>query len=188
MFIILAHELYANKHKNQATYRKTQSFTYNKTREETLKIEYKQLKLVSDNFKSGVERENKTKNSNKITLKELKESKKIIDEDAHIKYNVYINAKIHRIIDINNTDEDTQNVRFFTNNVGQEIATTWKMSHGTIHVNDKSNIQDKVKEYIEVTLDHQYIYKVSIEEIHVNKEIYQPKQYRYIGGVKKTFT
>ncbi len=50
MFIILAHELYANKHKNQATYRKTQSFTYNKTREETLNIEYKQLKLVSDNL------------------------------------------------------------------------------------------------------------------------------------------
>jgi hypothetical protein len=58
------------------------------------------------------------------------------------------------------------------------------MSHGTIQVNGKSNIQNKVKEYIEVTLDHQYIYKLSIKEMHVNKELYQQKQYRCIGGVK----
>ena len=32
-------------------------------------------------------------------------------------------------------------------------------------------------------ITQQYTYKVKILDVHVNKEIYQPKQYRYLGGI-----
>ena len=37
-----------------------------------------------------------------------------------------------------------------------------------------------------MTLDNPYTHKIKILDVHVNKEIYQPKQYRYLGGIKIT--
>jgi hypothetical protein len=37
-----------------------------------------------------------------------------------------------------------------------------------------------------VVLKEPYTHKIKILDVHVNKEIYQPKQYRYLGGVIRT--
>ena len=34
-------------------------------------------------------------------------------------------------------------------------------------------------------ITQKYTYKVKILDVHVNKEIYQPKQYRYLGAVRR---
>ncbi len=37
-----------------------------------------------------------------------------------------------------------------------------------------------------MALSNPYTHKIKILDVHVNKEIYQPKQYRYLGGIKRT--
>ena len=37
-----------------------------------------------------------------------------------------------------------------------------------------------------MTLSNPYTHKIKILDVHVNKEIYQPKQYRYLGGIHRT--
>ena len=41
-------------------------------------------------------------------------------------------------------------------------------------------------DFIESALNNPYTYKIKVLDVHVNKEIYQPKQYRYLGGVIRT--
>ena len=40
-----------------------------------------------------------------------------------------------------------------------------------------------IKEFVDFTFKQPYTYKIKILDVHVNKEIYQPKQYRYLGGI-----
>ena len=44
-------------------------------------------------------------------------------------------------------------------------------------------IIDKIKDFLEIALSNPYTHKIKILDVHVNREIYQPKQYRYLGGV-----
>jgi hypothetical protein len=48
----------------------------------------------------------------------------------------------------------------------------------------KTTIIDEIKEFIDVSMSASYTYKIKTLYLHANKEIYQPKQYRYLG-VKK---
>jgi hypothetical protein len=41
--------------------------------------------------------------------------------------------------------------------------------------------------YIMYVIGNTYTHKMKILDVHINKEIYQPKQYRYLGGVKKGY-
>ncbi len=42
-----------------------------------------------------------------------------------------------------------------------------------------------MKYLIETVIGNAYTHKMKILDAHVNKEGYQPKQYRYLGGIKK---
>ena len=44
----------------------------------------------------------------------------------------------------------------------------------------------KIKEFIDIILRQPYTHKIKILDVHVNREIYQPKQYRYLGGINRT--
>ena len=65
------------------------------------------------------------------------------------------------------------------------IHTEWKINNSTLQTYGKNNIIDKIKEFIEMTLSNPYTHKIKILDVHVNKEIYQPKQYRYLGGIRR---
>ncbi len=42
-----------------------------------------------------------------------------------------------------------------------------------------------MNDFIESTLYYSYTYKIKVLDVHVNEEICQPKQYRYLGGVTR---
>jgi hypothetical protein len=58
--------------------------------------------------------------------------------------------------------------------------------NSTLQTYGKNNIIDKIKEFIDIILRQPYTHKIKILDVHVNREIYQPKQYRYLGGIKRT--
>jgi hypothetical protein len=60
----------------------------------------------------------------------------------------------------------------------------WELKNSTIQAYGKTNIIDEIKSFIDVTMSASYTYKIKILDVHVNKEIYQPKQYRYLGAKK----
>ena len=70
----------------------------------------------------------------------------------------------------------------FISDSGSDIHTEWKKINSTLQTYGKNNIIDKIKEFIDVVLKEPYTHKIKILDVHVNKEIYQPKQYRYLGG------
>ena len=43
----------------------------------------------------------------------------------------------------------------------------------------------KFKKFLEIALSNPYTHKIKMLDVHVNKEIYQPKQYRYLGGITR---
>jgi hypothetical protein len=67
-----------------------------------------------------------------------------------------------------------------------EIHTEWEIINSTFQTYGKNNIIDKIKEFLEITLSHPYTHKIKILNVHVNGKIYQPKQYRYLRGIKRT--
>jgi hypothetical protein len=66
--------------------------------------------------------------------------------------------------------------------LGSDIHTEWVIKNSTLQTYGKNNIIDKIKDFIDVVLKETYTHKIKILDVHVNKEIYQPKQYRYLGG------
>ena len=70
--------------------------------------------------------------------------------------------------------------------MGSDIHTEWVIKNSTLQTYGKNNIIDKIKEFIDVALKEPYTHKIKILDVHVNKEIYQPKQYRYLGGMTRT--
>ena len=91
--IILGHELFATKKINEALYRKLQLITYSRTTEQKLKDSYKTLKDIENNIKQSEASQGKDKPKKK-TLKDFKETKKTVDEDANILYNIYLKYKV----------------------------------------------------------------------------------------------
>ena len=73
----------------------------------------------------------------------------------------------------------------FIGDTGDEIHTEWKINNSTLQTYGKNNIIDKIKDFIELALSNPYTHKIKMLDVHVNKEIYQPKQYRYLGGLKR---
>ena len=69
------------------------------------------------------------------------------------------------------------------NNLGEDVHTLWFIKQCTLQSYGKNNIINEIKEFIDFTFKQPYTYKVKILDVHVNKEIYQPKQYRYLGGI-----
>ena len=56
------------------------------------------------------------------------------------------------------------------------------IEHSTLQSYGKKSIIDTIQQFIELIIKNTYTYKIKILDVHVNKEIYQPKQYRYLGG------
>ena len=171
--IILGHELKVNKKINDSLYRKIQLLTYSRTTEQKLKDSYKTLKDIENKINNKTDTAEKTK---KITIKDFKENKKTVDDDRNVLYNIYIKYKVWFII---NSPSEKDNYKLFIGNVGDEIHTEWKINNNTLQTYGKNNIIDKIKDFIEIALSNPYTYKIKVLDVHVNKEIYQPKQYRY---------
>ena len=70
--------------------------------------------------------------------------------------------------------------------MGDDIHTEWVIKNSTLQTYGKNDIIDKIKEFIDVVLKEPYTHKIKILDVHVNREIYQPKQYRYLGGIHRT--
>ena len=177
--IILGHELKVNKKINDSLYRKIQLLTYSRTTEQKLKDSYKTLKDIDNKINNKTDSTEKTK---KITVKDFKENKKTVDDDKNVLYNIYIKYKVWFIID--GPSED--NYKLFIGDGDTEIHTEWKINYNTLQAYGKNNIIDKIKYFIDIALSNPYTHKIKMLDVHVNKEIYQPKQYRYLGGIKRT--
>ena len=176
--IILGHELKVTKKINDALYRKIQLLTYSRTTEQKLKDSYKTLKDIDNKLKSP----DTPKTTKKITAKDFKENKKTVDSDQNILYNIYVNFKGWYVID---KPTSHVNYKLFISDEDEEIHTEWKINQYTLQTYGKSSIIEKIKGFIEHALDNPYTHKIKILEVHVNREIYQPKQYRYLGGIQR---
>ena len=116
-------------------------------------------------------------------MKYFKEIKKIIDDDKNILYNVYLKYKEWFIISGEDT-RPTERDEIISIIPGTYILVRWELKNSTIQAYGKTNIIDEIKSFIDVTMSASYTYKIKILDVHVNKEIYQPKQYRYLGAKK----
>jgi hypothetical protein len=182
--IILGHELFATKRINESLYRKLQLITYSRTTEQKLKDSYKTLKDIDNSIKQSdaSQGEDKPKKPKKKTLKDFKENKKTIDDDVNILYNIYVKFKGWYIINNNTYDK---NYQAFESDLGNIIHTEWSINQCTLQAYGKNNIIEEIRQFIETSLSMPYTHKIEILDVHVNKEIYQPKQYRYLGGIKR---
>ena len=177
--IILGHELKVNKKINDSLYRKIQLLTYSRTTEQKLKDSYKTLKDIENKINNKTDTTEKTK---KITVKDFKENKKTVDNDMNILYSVYVKYKVWFIID---KPSEKNNYELFISDLDIDIHTEWEIKNNTLQTYGKNNIIDKIKDFIEIALSNPYTHKIKILDVHVNKEIYQPKQYRYLGGITR---
>ena len=176
--IILAHELFQTKKINEALYWKIRMLTYARTREEKLKTSYKALKNIDNEMKTS---DSKPK---KKTIKDFNTNQKNNDMDKNILYNVYVKFKVWNIV----TGKEEKQSKFndtFVMGDGTVIVAKWSIANITLSVYGKNNIIDEIKEFIDVSMSEGYVHKIKILDVHVNKEIYQPKQYRYLGAVHK---
>ena len=182
--IILGHELFATKKINESLYRKIQLITYSRTTEQKLKDSYKTLKYIDNSIKQSEasQGEDKPKKPKKKTLKDFKENKKIIDDDRNTLYNIYAKFKGWYII---NSETNNKNYQLFISDLGAEIHTEWTINQCTLQAYGKNNIIEEIRSFIESSLQNSYTHKIEILDVHVNKEIYQPKQYRYLGGIAR---
>mgnify|MGYP000932115616 CR=1 FL=1 len=73
----------------------------------------------------------------------------------------------------------------FKSDLGADIHTEWKINQCTLQAYGENNIIEEIRQFIETSLNNPYTHKIEILDVHVNKEIYQPKQYRYLGGIKR---
>ena len=73
----------------------------------------------------------------------------------------------------------------FISDLGDEIHTEWKINQCTLQTYGENNIIEEIRSFIETSLSTPYTHKIEILDVHVNKEIYQPKQYRYLGGLQR---
>ena len=137
------------------------------------------MKDIENNINNKTDPTEKTK---KITVKDFKENKKTVDDDRNVLYNVYIKYKAWYITD---RPSDNDNYKLFIGDTGDEIHTEWKINNSTLQTYGKNNIIDKIKDFIELALSNPYTHKIKMLDVHVNKEIYQPKQYRYLGGITR---
>jgi hypothetical protein len=176
--IILGHELKVKKQINDSLYRKIQLITYSRTTEQKLKDSYKTLKSIEENI--GLT--DKTEKKKKITVKDFKENKKTVDDDRNILYNMYVKFKGWYII---NGKSDETNYKLFKSELGDDIHTLWLIKQITLQTHGKNNIIEEIRQYIETALSNPYTHKIEILDVHVNKEIYQPKQYRFLGGIRR---
>ena len=179
--IILGHDLKVNKKINDSLYRKIQLLTYSRTTEQKLKDSYKTLKDIENNINNKTDPTEKTK---KITVKDFKENKKTVDDDRNVLYNVYIKYKVWYIIS-DPSEAKEGKYELFIGDLGGEIHTEWRINNSTLQTYGKNNIIDKIKEFIDIILRQPYTHKIKILDVHVNREIYQPKQYRYLGGLNR---
>ena len=53
-----------------------------------------------------------------------------------------------------------------------------------MHIYGKNTIIEEMKYFIDTVIYNAYTHKIKILDVHVNKEVYQPKQYRYLGAVR----
>jgi hypothetical protein len=179
--IILAHELKVDKKINDTLYRKMQLLTYSRTTEQKLKDSYKTLKDI--NNKIDYQKNETNQKIKKITVKDFKANQKNVDDDKNILYNVYIKYKVWYII--SEPTEEKDNYAVFTDNEGIKTHTIWEIKHSTLHIYGKNTIIEEMKYFIDTVIGNAYTHKMKILDVHVNKEVYQPKQYRYLGAVKK---
>jgi hypothetical protein len=120
-------------------------------------------------------------------VKDLNKNKKNTQEDANVLYNIYVNYKVwnnFELIDESDERLKKKNYELFSND-NIEIHTLWFIKQATLQAYGKNNIIDEIKHFIEIILGNPYTHQIKILDVHVNKEIYQPKQYRYLGGLKR---
>jgi hypothetical protein len=179
--IILAHELKVDKKINDTLYRKMQLLTYSRTTEQKLKDSYKTLKDI--NNKIDYQKNETNQKIKKITVKDFEANKKNVDDDKNVLYNVYIKYKVW--FNISEPTEEKDNYEVFTDNEGIKKHTIWEIKNSTLHIYGKNTIIEEMKNFIDTVIYNAYTHKIKILDVHVNKEVYQPKQYRYLGAAKK---
>ncbi len=82
----------------------------------------------------------------------------------------------------NEEKKTIKNTGLITLSDGSVVMTQWKNNQVTLQAYGKYNILDEFKEFIDATMREIYVYKIEILDVHVNREIYQPRQYRYLGA------
>ena len=110
----------------------------------------------------------------KITVKDFKANQKNVDDDKNILYNVYIKYKVWFYI--SEPTEEKDNYEIFTNNEAIKKYTVWEIKNSTLHIYGKNTIIEEMKYFIETVIGNTYTHKIKILDVHVNKEVYQPKQ------------
>jgi hypothetical protein len=101
-------------------------------------------------------------------------------------YNIYVQYKVWYIIE-HPSEAKAGKYELFIGDTDIEIHTEWEFINSTFQTYGKNNIIDRIKEFLEITLSHPYTHKIKILDVHVNREIYQPKQYRYLRGIKELY-
>ena len=178
--IILAHELFQTKKINEALYWKMRMLTFARTTEEKLKSSYKTLKTIDGEVKLAESTKTKTK---KKTLKDFKATKNDDDSDKNTLYNIYVKFKAWYIIDDKSKKSNYQ--LFKHEDWKTDVHTLWEIKQYTLQAYGKNKIIDEIHEFLEGALNNPYTHKIEIIDVHVNKEIYQPKQYRYLGALSR---
>ncbi len=121
------------------------------------------------------------KNIKKSQWKILKNIKTVYD-DRNILYNIFFKFQGWYII---NCESDETNYQLFKSDTGSDIHTLWLIKQFTLQAYGKNNIIEEIRQFIETSLNNLYTHKIEILDVHVNKEIYQPKQYRFLGGIRR---
>jgi hypothetical protein len=88
-------------------------------------------------------------------------------------YNIYVKFQGWYII---NSESDKNNYELFKADLGADIHTLWLIKQFTLQAYGKNNIIEEIRHFIETALSNPYTHKIEILDVHVNKEIYQPKQ------------
>ena len=83
------------------------------------------------------------------------------------------------------TNRKKDNYELFIDNEGIKTHTIWEIRNSTLHIYGKNTIIEEMKYFIDTVIYNAYTHKIKILDVHVNKEIYQPKQYRYLGGLNR---
>ena len=74
------------------------------------------------------------------------------------------------------TTRKKDNYELFIDNEGIKTHTIWEIKNSTLHIYGKNTIIEEMKNFIDTVIYNAYTHKIKILDVHVNKEVYQPKQ------------
>lgn len=154
-----------------------------------------QIKMLNENIDTLKQLQ---KNDDKINVKSFNLKKKNIKIENSTRYTVFIKLEIISEENVSLLNEKAKNKlsKYHTSNVDiveagkfwQEMTELYPRIYSsrdinqTIKVTGKQNIQHKLKELIYTQLNYGYVIFVNVLQVHVNKQIMDEEEYRYLGG------